>query len=604
MLKTSSFSRSAFLIMSGRSFALTAIATLVVTSSLGGLVGCLSSDDSRQQVDALEAPAPGSEDSNEMVALPPAIEPPPTEAPVRPIPPGLPGTPLIPISPPQDRPVPLPPMVTWSGGERVSLIERFPSASPLTLIVAPQSHSDGCSLSPQLPQGLSFDTSQCRIIGAPQFPTPRTRYTLTTWNLAGETEVNFELEVRAQPRFVFTSATALDRSWNGSATRSNNLWVTSLDGKDRYALTHHQSQGSDIESFQEAAADPFLGYRSIVYRSSQGLSGTGNTRSGEASNLWLSSINGEGSSSPLTFGTDEDHEVRDFTLSSDGNNVFYVSVDPRSSTEADVLYAISTQSAPTSAIFAPKKLTTFRNDETEIRNVRLSPDSRSVYFVANDEDEDVFGLYRVNLENSEVTHLTPEITTKKDSIESFELDPVRGEFAVLRSTGKSPLRLLPLSPQTDGGLFGVASRGPGSKIKKLSLPGGIPSDWRSIQVHPRGSALLMVFEDRILETSMRWNSRESLLTLQSPRIVALSPAGIFAEIRGGRYDVTGDWILFSSQVAFDPASGGLAPDQKRLRSYNLWVTPSSPTLQTPDLFSGMSFPRALTRNTKWKLHSY
>lgn len=114
-------------------------------------------------------------------------------------------------------------------------------------------------------------------------------------------------------RIVFFSNTALDGSWNGAATTSSNIWTAKTDGTDRVALTLNTGAGYNSQSPVYT-----LDGRKILYASSQALDGSWNGTATGSQNIWISNPDGS-SRMPLHYNTLAGYALN-ATLTSPGND--------------------------------------------------------------------------------------------------------------------------------------------------------------------------------------------------------------------------------------------------------------------------------------------
>jgi hypothetical protein len=130
---------------------------------------------------------------------------------------------------------------TWPSAPGVSTIApteivRDVNASlirPFTITFTGTSTTPGyawnsCSVSPALPAGLTFSTTECQIFGAPTVSLARTQFTISYVNPAGTTTKTFFLTVNKKAQtltFAALSALAVNATQNLAATASSGLTV-------------------------------------------------------------------------------------------------------------------------------------------------------------------------------------------------------------------------------------------------------------------------------------------------------------------------------------------------------------------------------------------
>ncbi len=557
------------------------------------LAGCFE-DSAPQVVTPVENPTAVEEGNSPAI---PVVNQPNSPAPQNPGPGNGPGpipsaTPSqLPSQPPQSQPSPLAPEVSWSGGSTLRLVERFPSATPLRLEVSPSTPIDGCSISPRLPSGLSFDSRECRITGAPDFVSAPQPYTITAWNLGGEAQVRFELSVLAQPRFLFLSKTAMDRTWNGTATRSHNLWISSLDGRERRPLTQQTGRDRNVDAFVEVSQDRHTGYGKVLFRSTQGLSGITDAEPSAAANLWTLEVQPETQAVPFTVETQKERSIREFRVTADQRSVIFVGSAGGATPQAQALFSLPVSQSL--GAVSPTRITSFGAKKTQIKELQLSREGSLATFLSDAQKAGVFHLYQADLTSRTVSDLTPSLERKSESIVDYALDR-DARFVVLKQDGRDTL----ISLDLEGAL-------PAQNSSFRTLPlsgGGALSQLKNLELNPQSDALLLLFADRLMEAPLRIGTGDSKVLAGELRLIAVRPDQLRSDLSHARYDSSGEWILYSSRDAIDPITGSLGSDSTPLRSNNLWVTPSGNRSGTE--YPGLVFPRAITRNTGKNLCSY
>lgn len=88
-------------------------------------------------------------------------------------------------------------------------------------------------------------------------------------------------------KIIFSSATALDGSWNGTSAGTENIWVMNTDGSSRTALTRNQSVVAPSTN-AEFSPDG----TKIVFQSRTALSGAWSASPSAVDNIWVMTING------------------------------------------------------------------------------------------------------------------------------------------------------------------------------------------------------------------------------------------------------------------------------------------------------------------------
>lgn len=105
-------------------------------------------------------------------------------------------------------------------------------------------------------------------------------------------------------KIAFYSTTALDGSWDGAAAGSFNIWVMNADGSGRTALTRNTatSLSSYYPSFSPDSAKIAFGSFTALDGGWDGLNGGASGSASGSSNIWVMNVDGSGRT-PLTQNT-------------------------------------------------------------------------------------------------------------------------------------------------------------------------------------------------------------------------------------------------------------------------------------------------------------
>jgi Tol biopolymer transport system component len=122
-------------------------------------------------------------------------------------------------------------------------------------------------------------------------------------------------------KIAFYSYTALDGSWNGSAAGSLNLWIMNSDGSNRIALTKNSNAGLDVSTFSFSPDGT-----QIAFGAPLPLAGGWNGTPTGSSNIWVVKTDGTGLT-PLTRNTAASRDAGSPFYSPDGTKIFFASLN-------------------------------------------------------------------------------------------------------------------------------------------------------------------------------------------------------------------------------------------------------------------------------------
>ncbi len=200
------------------------------------------------------------------------------------------------------------------------------------------------------------------------------------------------------------------------------------------------------------------------------------------SELFISNIDGSGTATKISGPLVNGGDVSSFRLSPDGKTVVYIA-------DQDQNKVREIYSAPIDGSRAVTKLNGSIVDGGNVSfNFRITPDSRTVVYLADQDIENVEEIYRVPIDGSlDEEKLTPDLVAGR-TVSFFDLSP----------DGQTVFYLSDQRTDQKFELFSVASDGTGGSVK-IDSASGADRDTVDFEISPDGETVLYLSDQETVD---------------------------------------------------------------------------------------------------------